>query len=374
MNGHEPKELGFPELRPWGWDEAWESTLEESLGHKGGLPGRVVRQVHHHYDVVAAPSGKHISTTVSGAFSFRALGPADYPTAGDWVLLDEDTERVQTLLPRRTAIRRSAAGDETLEQVIAANIDVLFLVFGLDGGRNFTTGLLERSLTAAWNSGARPIIVLNKVDQSDRDRMDQVMAEAESSALGVPVHAVSALRGDGIDALVAEARSGETVGMLGKSGVGKSALLNAFARCFGYDVRVREGEQRHADLQGRHTTTHKELVLLPEGPVIADVPGLRELKLWGDSDDLDATFPDIEAFAAECRFRDCSHNGEPGCRVQEALASGELDHERYARYLDLEKELAYLERRKDTRALAEERKKWRQISQSAKNMRKMRGR
>lgn len=400
----------FPALEPWGWDRGWEEsagirpdqaraeadsddspldgrtqrTAVSGRANAGGeatspgglLPGRVVRHVHHSYELVAAPAAEPVTAEVSGAFAYRAAGPVDYPTAGDWVLFESGTGRIQRLLPRRSAISRTVAGEESLEQVITANIDVLFLVFGLDGGRNFTVGMLERSLVAAWNSGARPVVVLNKVDCAEEEHIERTRLEAEISAPGVTVHLVSAHRGDGLKELMEEAPPATTVGMLGKSGVGKSALLNAFAALGDGGAAgplARVGEQRRGDRQGRHTTTHKELYRLPSGAILADVPGLRELQLWAEPGELSVAFPEIEELASECRFTDCSHAGEPGCRVQEALATGELPQERFQRYLDYQKELAYLERRRDERARQEEERKWKKIAQELRRMKKERG-
>ncbi len=357
-------------LERWGWDRLWAEAAGPA--HRGRrLPARVVRHSHHHYEVVAAPKGERAATTVSGAFSYRAAGPADYPTVGDWVLVDGESGRIELVLPRRTAISRSVAGDESLEQVIAANIDILFLVFGLDGGRNYTAGMLERSLVAARGSGARPVVVLNKCDCADDSTIAKVESEVHGCAPDLSVHIVSAVNDIGIEALLGEASPGETIGMLGKSGVGKSALVNACLRLSDRagEPTARTGAQRN-DGKGRHTTSDKQFYLLPTGAVIADVPGLRELKLWGDVHTLDSAFPDIEELAAECRFSDCAHNGEPGCRVQEALATGELSLDRFSRYLDYLRELAFLERRRDQRALLDERKKWKRIAQHSRRFRK----
>jgi ribosome biogenesis GTPase len=329
-----------------------------------------------------------VPAEVSGAFSYRAAGPADYPTAGDWVLTGAGG-RIEKVLPRKSAISRHASGEETLEQVIAANIDVILLVFGLDGGRNFTVGLLERSVVAAWSSGARPVVVLNKADCATPGVRERVQLDAETNAPGVPVHVVSAETGEGLEGLLAEASPGETVGLLGKSGVGKSALINAFWAVSGRSERqppegadagpaadkgpARTGEQRKGDLQGRHTTTDKALYRLPSGIIMADVPGLRELQLWGDTSELASAFPEIEALAAECRFSDCAHSGEPGCRIQEALSSGELPIDRYERYLEYQRELAYLERRRDQRAGQEEERRWRQIAKIRRQMKGKKG-
>ncbi len=373
----------FPALEPWGWDPDWAAAAADAgRSPEGLLPARVIRHVHHSYELIAAPDGGRIPAEVSGAFSHRAAGPADYPTVGDWVLFEADTGRIQRLLPRRSAISRTVAGEQSLEQVITANIDVLFLVFGLDGGRNFTVGMLERSVVAAWSSGARPVVVLNKVDCAEEEHTARTLLEAEANAPGVPIYTVSAVRGDGLSELIWEASPGTTIGMLGKSGVGKSALLNALAAPAGEEAEApqgnqtaevaRVGELRRGDRQGRHTTTDKQLYLLPSGAILADVPGLRELQLWAEPGELSGAFPEIEELAGACRFSDCSHSGEPGCRVQEALATGELPRKRFERFLDYQRELAYLERRRDQRARAEEERKWKRIAQEQRRIKKER--
>lgn len=359
-------------LIPWGWRRY--AATAPFAERPGLLPARVTGHQHHHYTVVAGSDAHRLRTQVSGAFSYRAAGPADYPTIGDWVLIDAESGVIPEVMPRHTAISRKTAGEEVLEQVIVANIDVALLVFAMDGARGFTVGLVERATTTAWNSGARPVIVLNKIDLADASRRDQIVRDAETAAPGVEIIPMSARDGTGVPQLLATLAPDETVGMLGKSGVGKSALLNALARERGEEVQVREGELRSGDLQGRHTTTDKQLYLLPGGPIIADVPGLRELQLWADEASLDETFPEIEALATECRFNDCTHHGEPGCRVQTALATGELPLERYERYLDLQREIAYLNRRRDQRARQEEEMKWKKIARHIRDYEKSRRR
>lgn len=372
----------YTKLIPWGWNGHWSAQLDNA-GRQDLRPARVVRQTHHTYNLVAAPDGDELRSTVAGSFEYRVASPADFPTVGDWVLIDAESGRIQQLLPRRSCLSRTAAGRQTVEQVIVANVDLLLLVFGLDGGRNFTAGLLERSLVTAWNAGARPIILLNKADTADADYIEKTRSEAESVAPGVSVLVVSARRGDGITAVLGEGGAGQTIGLLGKSGVGKSALLNAFYRTSAataapsgnsegpsHSPPAREGTQRHGDNQGRHTTTNKQLYRLPSGALVADVPGLRELQIWGEEDALDAAFPEIEALSWECRFNDCTHSDEPGCRIQNALASGELSAERYDRYIDYQKELAFLARRRDAKAQAEERQKWKRIAKELRRQKK----
>lgn len=351
-------------MNSWGWGRYAAGAAPDPA--PGLLLARVVGQHHHHYHLVCAPDARRITAQVSGAFAYRAAVPADYPTVGDWVRLSEEQGQITDVLPRRTVVSRHAAGDESLEQVIVANVDVVLLVFALDGARGFTIGLLERACTTAWNSGARPLVVLNKVDLAEAAARDQALRDARAAAPGVEVVTVSAREGDGVAALLELLASDETVGMLGKSGVGKSALLNALARVRETDLAVREGTVRRGDLQGRHTTTDKQLYRLPGGPLIVDVPGLRELQLWADGDDLEASFPDVEELASQCRFTDCSHSGEPGCRIAAALESGELAPERWERYQDLQRELAYLNRRRDDRARQEEQQKWKKIAEFAR--------
>jgi ribosome biogenesis GTPase / thiamine phosphate phosphatase len=367
-----PENPDFAALAPWGGRRYTGKT--PFTQRPGFLPARVTGHQHHYYTVVAAPDARRLRTQVSGAFSYRTAGPADYPTVGDWVLIDAETGTIQEVLPRQTAISRKTAGEEALEQVIAANIDVALLVFAMDGARGFTVGLVERATTTAWNSGARPVIVLNKIDLANESRRDQIFRDAETAAPGVEIIPVSARDGSGVSRLLSALAPDETVGMLGKSGVGKTALLNALARERGEAIRAREGELRSGDLQGRHTTTDKQLYLLPGGPIIADVPGLRELQLWADEGSLDETFPEIEELARECRFHDCTHGGEPGCRIQEALAAGELPLERYERYLDLQREISYLSRRRDQRAQQAEEQKWKRIAQHIRDIEKSRRR
>ncbi len=343
--------------------------------------GRIIRQTHHTYRIVTnltatgdgPDSTASLDARVSGAFEYRAATPADFPALGDWVYFTgggagsgADLAVIHSVLPRQTVLSRTTAGKTTQEQVFVANIDVIFLVFGLDGGRNFTEGLLDRSLVTVRASGARPVVVLNKVDCSDIGVTKEIINRVRSHTPESSVHVVSALRGDGIPGLREEAGIGMTVGLLGKSGVGKSALVNALS---GYSA-AKTGLQRAGDRSGRHTTSHKELYLIPDGPVVADLPGLRELQIWGDDTDLDAAFPDIEALAAACRFRDCTHNNEPGCMVRHALETGDLTADRYASYLKYRRELAHLNRRRDQQSRQEDQKKWRRIAMESRRMKK----
>jgi len=235
-------------------------------------------------------------------------------------------------LPRASKFSRKVAGVTTEEQIVAANVDTLFLVIGLDG--DFNPRRVERYLAPAWDSGATPVLVLNKADVCED--VTALIAEVELIAAGIPVHPVSALDGD-VDELRRYCVSGQTVALIGSSGVGKSTLINAL---LGEDRQDTGDVSEHQD-RGRHTTTNRELIVLPTGGLIIDNPGMRELQLWSDDAGVDETFADILKLAGECRFRDCRHESEPDCAVQAALYDGTLDGERYRNYLKLKRELRY---------------------------------
>jgi len=230
-------------------------------------------------------------------------------------------------------------GGKTDEQVLAANVDTVFLVSGLDA--NFNIRRIERYVTVAYNSSATPVIILNKADLCED--IDDRLAEVESIAVGVDILALSAATGSGLDSLKKYLSVGKTVAFLGSSGVGKSTIINGLLD----EERFKTNAVREDDGRGRHTTTHRELVVLPEGGVVIDTPGMREIQLWSDDDGLSRAFDDIESLARHCRFHDCAHTTEPGCAIAAALESGELDASRFNNYLKLQKEIAHLARRQD---------------------------
>jgi ribosome biogenesis GTPase len=350
-----------------GWDATWADAFVPFAG-TGRRPARVIA-VHKETAVVRDATGVDRSATVSGRFRFEALAPSDYPAVGDWVVLDvEDPGRnptdpaiVTAVLPRRSAFRRSAAdasrrtaGLLADEQVIASNIDVAFLVAGLDG--DFNLRRLERYLAVAWSSGVTPVVVLNKVDVADD--LEGRLVAVTAIAPGVPVITLSALTGDHLGDLAPYLGAGRTAVVLGSSGVGKSTLVNALLG----EERQATSAVRGDDSRGRHTTTHRELFELPTGALLIDTPGIRSLEVAGADVGVDAAFDDITELAAACRFSDCRHEGEPGCAVRLALADGTLTEDRLASHRKLERELSYAERRGDPRAQAEERRRWRLIS------------
>lgn len=355
-----------PDLTGLGWDPGWAAAFLP-FDAAGMRPARVVAS-HRDAWVLAQPGvSADADAVISGRFRHEALGPGDLPAVGDWVAVNAASVEagsgspavIQAVLPRRTAFRRSAgeerlAGNLSAEQVLAANVDVAFVVVGLDG--DFNLRRLERYLAVAWSGGAQPVIVLNKADVATD--VDGLRVAAEAVAPGVEVHPISALQGDGVEPLrVAHLARGRTAVVLGSSGVGKSTLVNALVGA----ERQRTGAVREDDSRGRHTTTHRELVRLPGGALLIDTPGIRSLGVAGASDGLEPTFSDIAEIALRCRFSDCRHEGEPGCAIRAALADGQLSADRLASHRKLEREAAHVARQSDPLLRAEERRKWKAI-------------
>lgn len=301
---------------------------------------------------------------IAGRMRFEASGREDYPAVGDWVVIrprhEEGKATIHTILPRQSKFSRKAAGLTADEQIVAANIDTLFIVMALNHDYNIRR--LERYLVMAWESGANPVVVLNKADLCTE--LDAKLQEVESAAFGVPVHAISALTS--AELLRSYCTGGRTAALVGSSGVGKSTITN---QLLGSDY-LKTQAAREDDDRGRHTTTHRELIILSSGGCLIDTPGMRELQLWSADDGLSGTFEDIEEVASNCRFSDCRHETEPGCAIRQALSSQTLDSHRYESYQKLQKELAFLARKEDKRAQAEEKAKWKQITKSMKNFKK----
>jgi len=326
------------DLGALGWNAELADNLEQGLE-----PGRVT----------AAHRGGFDVTTSHGNVRARLPGRLVYDgtdvAVGDWVGVAGAA--IQTVLPRRSAILRKAAGLTSQSQTLAANVDVAFVVSSL--GPDLEPRRIERYLVTIWESGAVPEIVLTKADRLDDPWA--LAAEVEAVAVGVPVHVVSAVSGLGCDALRARLRPGTTAVLLGSSGVGKSTLVNRFA---GRELMAVK-ETRVDDDEGRHTTTHRELIVLPGGGIVIDTPGLRELQLWdGGAGAVEAAFGDIEGLTRQCRFNDCSHDSEPDCAVKAALDSGELSHERHRSWVKLQRELRAIAIRTDARLRREEKRKW----------------
>ena len=275
-----------------------------------------------------------------------------WPAVGDWVALRPDAAVIEQVFDRKTVLSRKHPGRAMDEQVLATNIDVLFIVSGLD--RDFNERRIERYLVVARQSGARPVILLNKTDLAEDYGIDlsEVVARLSLSC-GVPVVAISAAAGEGLEGLGKLLAPGETAALIGSSGVGKSTLVN---RLLG-ESRQATGEVRGDDDRGRHTTTVRCMFMMPDGWLLVDMPGLRELQLWASPDQLDASFNDVREIAQGCRFRDCTHTGEPGCAV---LAAG-IDEDRLQNYRKLQGELDHLDRKADKRLMSETKARWKVI-------------
>lgn len=340
-----------------GWNQRFAVTFV-AYASAGLVPGRVIQQFNHIYTVVTERGD--LRAQLSGRLRYEASSH-ELPVTGDWVALrispNQDAAQIIAVLPRLTRFSRRAAGKNDREQVIAANLDYAFLVTGLDN--DFSPRRIERYLTAAWDSGATPVVILNKLDLCS-DPASRIHA-VEEVAFGTAIHAVSALRGDSLHELTRYCQPGQTVALLGSSGVGKSTLIN---RLLGSESQ--STQPICEDGRGRHTTTRRELLFCAQGGMVIDTPGMRELQLWGNDEDLHMTFDEIETLARNCRYRDCRHQSEPSCAVLEAVNAGNLNAERLSSLHKLQGELAYLDRRDDPVADLAEKRRWKNIHKSAK--------
>ena len=357
-------------LRDWGWDDGWAAAFAPHAAD-GRHPARVVRQDRGACEAVTETGVRPAEPT--GRFRHAVeTGEADMPVVGDWVALDprQDNARagIEAVLPRRTCLERQDAGRATRAQVLAANVDIVFLVGALDGGRGFSLPRLERALAMVRGSGAEAVGVLNKADLCDD--IGGFVREAASAVPDAPVVAASALEGWGVEELRSWLAGGRTGVLLGPSGVGKSALVNAL---LGEGVQATQAV-READARGRHTTTRRELFRIPPEGCLVDTAGLREFQPWAAGAGLDTVFPEVAERAANCRFRDCRHEGEPGCAVQQALGDGSLDLRRFEHYLRLRREQDYQERRRGETAAQAEREKWKPIARLQKEFKRRRKR
>jgi ribosome biogenesis GTPase len=343
------------DLESLGWDASFAEAFQP-FEHNGLAPARVA--VEHRSEYVVYAQHGELRAELAG----RLRHADEQPAVGDWLAIaprpDEGRATVHAILPRRSAFVRKVAWAETKPQVVAANVDVVFVVCGLDA--NYNVRRIERYLTLAWESGAQPAVLLTKADLCDD--FESRVWEVESVAFGVPVHAVSAPHGDGVETVRSYVPHGRTAALLGSSGVGKSTLVNALVG----DELLTTREVRD-DGRGRHTTTHRQLVALPDGGLMLDTPGMRELQLWDAESGLETAFEDVESLAANCRFNDCAHGREPGCAVRAALASGTLDLERFQSWRKLQRELERLARKQDARARSDARKDRARFARSLRN-------
>ena len=342
----------------------WKDDLDvafEPYEKQGFTAGRIA--VEHRAAYVAYTAAGEVWAEPAGRMLHTATDRGELPAVGDWVAVrvrPNETATVQAVLPRRSAFSRKIAGFETQEHVLAANIDLVWIVGALT--RELSARRMERYLAIAWESGAQPEIVLTKADLDEADR--ERVAEVEAVAVGAPVHVTSAVTGEGLDGLGLSLDGNRTAALLGSSGVGKSTLINAFIG----DERLEVQATRRDDV-GRHTTTRRELVRVPSGGLLIDTPGLREIVMW--EADTDSVFTEIAELASKCRFADCAHLAEPGCAVRFAIADGSLDLDRWRSYEKMQRELAYVEGRKQGRANNNSKQRSKAIAKSVRQRRKL---
>ncbi len=346
-------------LEDLGWNRFFEMHFEQEETD-GCVPARVSQESKGFYRVLAQ-EGDFLAQ-IAGKVRYRAEERSDFPAVGDWVAVvprpAEARATIVTILPRRTILSRKIAGRAVDTQILATNVDTVLVVASLN--QEFNLRRIERYLALAWESGAQPVVLLNKVDLCPD--APTVAAKVEPAAPGAVVHALSAITGDGLEALSHYLAPGRTAAFIGSSGVGKSSIINAL---------LGEGSQRiqpvrASDDRGRHTTTSRQMILLPRGGIVVDTPGMRELQLWESDAGLEQTFEDLEALAQQCRFRDCHHRDEPGCAVAQAIEQGTLDQARLDNYRKLEAELRFLETKTSLNARHTVKQRARQMSKAQK--------
>lgn len=323
--------------------------------------GRVITEEKGKYLLLTSEGTMHAS--VAGKIIHNAVTREDYPAIGDFVVVDRNTDLhghglILGILERSSTFKRKVAGHTNEIQIVAVNIDVLFLTMALN--KDFNLRRLERYLAAGRDSGSRIVILLTKLDLAED--LENRLAKVSELADDATIILTSAVTGEGIPEIRELIPFGVTAAFIGSSGIGKSTVINAL---LGED-RIRTNDIRHGDDKGKHTTTHRELILLEDGGAVVDTPGMRELHLLDDSEGVDATFADVTELIAGCRFSDCSHNNEPGCRIREALENGTLDIKRYESYLKLQREARHMVTALDNKMRHEQKKRIRSFAKQIK--------
>lgn len=354
-------------LNELGWNHFFQQQLKPE--ESGFQPARVFRQDTNQYHLLSE-QGKLIGV-LRGKFRQEALSKADLPTVGDWVVVspiegdEPDRMQIERLLERKSKFSRKEAGEVHDEQVVASNIDTVFIVSALD--KDFNLHRIERYLLLSWTSGALPVLILNKSDVCKN--VDKKVEDLQVIAMGSPIHVMSAKDNSGLDSLRQYVTPGSTCAFLGSSGVGKSTIIN---QLLGYE-KFDTGEVRSDDSKGRHTTTFREMVQASSGGMIIDTPGMREIQLWADGVSLSHSFQDIESLAASCKFSDCKHDTEPGCSITMAIEAGDLEPERLERYFKLAKELEHFESQQNAASRAVKKQEFKRFSKLLKNRQDKRG-
>ncbi len=350
-------------LENLGWDSRFEQAFRQ-LEHPGWYPARIIRETKINYTVIGQGTGDH-EVVLSGKVWNDAATDADLPAVGDWVAVDPGQEGdipvIRARLPRKTCFSRKAPGKSTAEQVIGANIDIVVIV--TDAGEDFNPRRIERYLTLVRKSGADPIILINKADQTPKGILQEAVDSLRSLAPDLPVHPISARKRKGYPDILALVPSGLTITIVGSSGVGKSTLVNSLLGEEWLDT----GNVNAVTGKGRHTTVARELVILPDGGCLIDNPGMREIQMWTDADTLRANFADLAELASQCKFADCSHGKDTGCAIRAAVESGALSQERYEHYMRLDEEIEELVRRSEKRQMTLERVNKRKTREKIRN-------
>lgn len=349
------------ELKEIGWNEFFGEQFK--MLAMDDLAAARISRTHGTKYLVCCEKGE-LPAELSGRFQFNAKTSLDYPVTGDWVAIrcpDGDGPAIiHHLFKRKSVFLRKAVDMSSDSQLMLANVDTVFITCGLD--RDFNLRRIERYLAMVWESGAEPVILLNKADICSET--DSCIQKVESVAMGVQVYAVSAVNNKGFEMLSRHIQQGRTIAFLGSSGVGKSTIIN---RIIGFD-RQRTNTLREKDQKGRHTTTSREMILIPERGILIDTPGMKELQPYADENEITGIFKDIENLSSMCRFRDCRHEQEPGCAVREAIEKGLIDNDRYENYIRLKKEAKYLSEKRDVKAQLLEKAKWKNICKMQKRI------
>jgi ribosome biogenesis GTPase len=347
-------------LEELGWNSFFENAFEE-FKQTALRPGRVIEELRGFYRVRSG-SAEHLAE-ISGKLQHQAAARADYPAVGDWVAIvartGEKRATIEHILPRKTKLARKVAGREMSEQIVATNLDVVFVVSALN--REFNLRRIERYLSMVWESGARPVVLLNKADLCP-DATERA-SDVEGVGLGTSVHLLSAIEKTGLDPVRAYLAPGTTSAFVGSSGVGKSTIINGLAN----DAALRVQPVREQDDRGQHTTTSRQMIFLSGGGIVIDTPGMRELQLLNHEQGVEQAFEDITTLSQSCKFRDCGHHGEPECAVEGAVKRGELAPDRVQSYRKLQAELSFQERKVNPVVARQVKEKWKKIHKAMRD-------